>query len=175
MVASRCNFITRQHKAHEIQLGSGQTTRFWYGPDGQRYKRTDGTTTTYYVGGVEVVVQNGVQTARRYVAGVALQTVINGAVQATRYLFHDHLGSLVRIANADGSVAESLDYTAFGDRRAYGNPTGAGAASTLTPRGFTGHEMVDGMQVIHMNGRIYDPQLGRFLQPDPVIKEPTNA
>lgn len=31
------------------------------------------------------------------------------------------------------------------------------------------------MQVIHMNGRIYDPQLGRFLQPDPVIQEPTNA
>ncbi|WP_449302076.1 RHS repeat domain-containing protein [Pseudoxanthomonas mexicana] len=166
---------TADGKAHEIQLGSGQTTRFWYGPDGQRYKRTDGTTTTYYVGGVEVVVQNGVQTARRYVAGVALQTVVDGAVQATRYLFHDHLGSLVRIANVDGSVAESLDYTALGDRRAYGNPSGAGAASTLTPRGFTGHEYVDGMQVIHMNGRIYDPQLGRFLQPDPVIQDPTNA
>ena len=60
---------TADGKAHEIQLGSGQTTRFWYGPDGQRYKRTDGTTTTYYVGGVEVVVQNGVSTARRYVAG----------------------------------------------------------------------------------------------------------
>ena len=26
-----------------------------------------------------------------------------------------------------------------------------------------------------MNGRIYDPQLGRFLQPDPVIQDPTNA
>nr|WP_298156304.1 FG-GAP-like repeat-containing protein [uncultured Pseudoxanthomonas sp.] len=166
---------TADGKAHEIQLGSGQTTRFWYGPDGQRYKRTDGTTTTYYVGGVEVVVQNGVSTARRYVAGVALQTVVDGAVQATRYLFHDHLGSLVRIANVDGSVAESLDYTAFGDRRAYGNPGGTGSASVYTPRGFTGHEMVDGAQVIHMNGRIYDPQLGRFLQPDPVIQEPTNA
>ncbi|WP_448245172.1 FG-GAP-like repeat-containing protein [Pseudoxanthomonas mexicana] len=162
-------------KAHEIQMGNGQTTRFWYGPDGQRYKRQDGTTTTYYVGGVEVLVQNGVQTARRYVAGVALQTVVGGVVQATRFLFHDHLGSLIRIANADGSVAESLDYTAFGDRRAYGSPSGTGSASTLTPRGFTGHEYVDGTQVIHMNGRIYDQQLGRFLQPDPVIQEPMNA
>ncbi|WP_449302576.1 RHS repeat domain-containing protein [Pseudoxanthomonas mexicana] len=61
------------------------------------------------------------------------------------------------------------------NRRASGTPSGASSASTLTPRGFTGHEMVDGMQVIHMNGRIYDPQLGRFLQPDPVIQEPTNA
>jgi RHS repeat-associated protein len=101
--------------------------------------------------------------------------VINGVVQATRFMFHDHLGSLVRIANVDGSVAEALDYTAFGDRRAYGNPGGTGGASSYTPRGFTGHEYVDGTQVIHMNGRIYDQQLGRFLQPDPVIQEPTNA
>ncbi len=162
-------------KAHEIQMGNGQTTRFWYGPNGQRYKRQDGTTTTYYVGGVEVLVQNGMQTARRYVAGVALQTVINGVVQATRFMFHDHLGSLIRIANVDGSIAEALDYTAFGDRRAYGNPSSTGGASSYTPRGFTGHEYVDGTQVIHMNGRIYDQQLGRFLQPDPVIQEPTNA
>ena len=162
-------------KAHEIQLGNGQTTRFWYGPNGQRYKRQDGGTTTYYVGGVEVLIQNGVQTARRYVAGVALQTVVNGLVQSTRYLFHDQLGSLVRIANADGSLAEALDYTAFGDRRAYGNPSGTAGASSYTPRGFTGHEYVDGTQVIHMNGRIYDQQLGRFLQPDPVIQEPMNG
>jgi RHS repeat-associated protein len=162
-------------KAHEIQMGNGQTTRFWYGPNGQRYKRQDGSAVTLYVDGVEIRIQNGIQTARRYVAGVALQTVMNGVVQTTKYLFHDQLGSLVRIANADGSLAEALDYTAFGDRRAYGNPSGTGSASTHTPRGFTGHEYVDGTQVIHMNGRIYDQVLGRFLQPDPVIQEPGNA
>ena len=69
---------TADGKAHEIQMGNGQTTRFWYGPDGQRYKRQDGTTTTLYIGGVEILIQNGLQTARRYVAGVALQTVVGG-------------------------------------------------------------------------------------------------
>jgi RHS repeat-associated protein len=34
--------------------------------------------------------------------------------------------------------------------------------------------MLDGLDVIHMNGRIYDPTLGRFLQPDPIIQEPGN-
>ncbi|MEW5250272.1 RHS repeat-associated core domain-containing protein [Microbulbifer discodermiae] len=38
-----------------------------------------------------------------------------------------------------------------------------------TTRGFTGHEMVDALGIIHMNGRIYDPALGRFLQADPMI------
>jgi RHS repeat-associated protein len=34
--------------------------------------------------------------------------------------------------------------------------------------------MLDGLDVIHMNGRIYDPTLGRFLQADPVIQAPGN-
>ena len=41
-----------------------------------------------------------------------------------------------------------------------------------TTRGYTGHEMLDAVGVIHMNGRIYDPTLGRFLQADPVIQFP---
>ena len=41
-----------------------------------------------------------------------------------------------------------------------------------TTRGFTGHEMLDAVGIIHMNGRIYDPRLGRFMQADPVIQFP---
>ena len=35
--------------------------------------------------------------------------------------------------------------------------------------------MVDGVGIIHMNGRIYDPTLGRFLQADPFIQAPYNT
>ncbi len=38
-----------------------------------------------------------------------------------------------------------------------------------TTKGFTGHEMLDEVGIIHMNGRIYDARLGRFLQADPFI------
>jgi RHS repeat-associated protein len=128
-----------------------------------------------YLGGVELVIQGGLTTARRVIGGIVQQTVVGGAVQATRYLFHDHLGSVVRIADANGALAEGLDFTAFGERRSYGDPNGTGSASPTTTRGFTGHEMVDGTGVIHMNGRIYDAALGRFLQPDPLIQSPDNA
>ena len=161
-------------KAYQISMGGGQRVRFWYGPDGQRYKRVEGGKTTYYLGGVEVVVQGGT-TFKRYLGGIALQTVVDGSVQATKYLFHDHLGSLVRIANADGSIADSLDYAAFGGRRSYSNPSAAGTGTSTTDRSFTGHEAVDGTGVIHMNGRIYDAEVGRFLQADPVIQAPDNA
>lgn len=162
-------------KAHEIAMGAGQRVRFWYGPNGQRYKREEAGKTTLYLDGVEVILQGGMTTFRRYVAGIALQTVNDGVVASTKYLFHDHLGSLVRIANPDGSVAESLDYSPFGDRRSYSDPTATGTPAIATPRGFTGHEYVDGTSVIHMNGRIYDQQLGRFLQADPIIQSPGNA
>lgn len=35
--------------------------------------------------------------------------------------------------------------------------------------------MLNGLNFIHMNGRIYDPTLGRFLQADPHIQAPTNS
>ena len=44
--------------------------------------------------------------------------------------------------------------------------------SSITTRGFTGHEMVDGVGIIHMNSRIYDGKIGRFLQADPFIQAP---
>ena len=39
-----------------------------------------------------------------------------------------------------------------------------------TREGYTGHEQLDGFGIIHMGGRIYDPELGRFLQADPFIQ-----
>ncbi len=36
------------------------------------------------------------------------------------------------------------------------------------------HEHLDEVGIINMNGRIYDPVLGRFLQPDKIIQEPGN-
>jgi RHS repeat-associated protein len=44
--------------------------------------------------------------------------------------------------------------------------------NAITNRGFTGHEPIDEVGIIHMNGRIYDATLGRFLQADPVLQDP---
>jgi len=44
----------------------------------------------------------------------------------------------------------------------------------VTPRGFTGHEHLDAVGLVHMNGRVYDAELGRFLSADPVVQDRTN-
>ena len=46
---------------------------------------------------------------------------------------------------------------------------------TFFDRGFTGHQHLESVGLIHMNGRIYDPKLHRFLQPDNFVQDPYNT
>ncbi|MCG7537945.1 RHS repeat-associated core domain-containing protein, partial [Pseudoalteromonas sp. OOF1S-7] len=44
-------------------------------------------------------------------------------------------------------------------------------------RGYTGHEPVSlggDKRIIHMNGRVYDAETGRFMQADPFVQAPSN-
>ncbi|WCN14262.1 hypothetical protein GV054_15305 [Marinomonas mediterranea] len=40
-------------------------------------------------------------------------------------------------------------------------------------RGFTNHEHLDNVGLIHMNGRVYDPEIARITSVDPLISKPT--
>ncbi|MBJ7880435.1 RHS repeat-associated core domain-containing protein [Gelidibacter salicanalis] len=42
-------------------------------------------------------------------------------------------------------------------------------------RGYTGHEHLLGVGLVHMNGRLYDPVLHRFLMPDNFVQDPYNT
>ncbi|WP_345317673.1 RHS repeat-associated core domain-containing protein [Ferrimonas gelatinilytica] len=42
-------------------------------------------------------------------------------------------------------------------------------------RGFTDHEHLNEQQLIHMNGRVYDYNLGRFMSVDPFVQAPTST
>ena len=97
----------------------------------------------------------------------------------TRYLHKDHLGSVVAITSETGTLVESLAYDAWGKRRPAStwqtpSPGVFIAAITLT-RGFTMHEHLDQVGLIHMGGRVYDPELGRFLSPDPFVQFPIST
>jgi RHS repeat-associated protein len=91
----------------------------------------------------------------------------------TRYFHRDHLGSVAILTDEAGNVVERLSYDAWGKRR---HPNGqddpAGSLASQTTRGFTGHEQLDDVGLIHMNGRVYDPLLGRFGTPDPMTEHP---
>lgn len=65
-------------------------------------------------------------------------------------------------------VKQSVHWTA------YVSPGGYAWQSKPITRGYTGHEQLDPVGLVHMNGRVYDPELGRFLSPDAVIQDVSN-
>ena len=177
-------------KPDQVTKG-GHTTTFAYGPDRSRYRRIDtssaGTTTTRYVGNVEIVfLPNGDQKRKRYIAGTVVETVYfgNNSVEdnrETHYLHKDHLGSVDVITDAAGTIVQEMSFDAWGKRRNAANWQALSSSQlanfdhSLTTRSFTGHEALDEVGVIHMNGRIYDAKLGRFLQADAYIQDATNT
>lgn len=48
-------------------------------------------------------------------------------------------------------------------------------AGSLDRRGYTGHEMLDSLNMVHMNGRVYDPLVARFVSADPILQDPMNG
>jgi RHS repeat-associated protein len=109
---------------------------------------------------------------------------ISGVNTVTKLLLKDHLGSMVAEVTISGSVnaqgqvtavsivSNSLNVHGFGP---WGNARNSASPLAEGQRGFTGHEHLAELGLIHMNGRIYDPVIGRFLQADPIIQAPHNA
>ena len=92
---------------------------------------------------------------------------------ATSYFHTDHLGSLVAISDQAGNVTQRRSYDAWGKKRNLNGTAFANAFVTPNERhGYTGHEEWDEVGLINMNGRLYDPAIGRFMSADPTIQYP---
>ncbi len=121
-----------------------------------------------------------------YISDAIVITVTDGEDAFTQrhdqVMFHDHIGSVVATVDMfDGSISRSsfdpwgrrrdwMDWASFTDTEWLDG----GFLSAITQKGFTGHEMLDEVGLIHMQGRIYDPTLGRFLSTDPVVQQDYN-
>ncbi|MBB6237541.1 RHS repeat-associated protein [Pedobacter sp. AK013] len=101
-----------------------------------------------------------------------------GAAQAASlyYLHRDHLGSIVMITNDQGAVVEKRQFDAWGNVVKIQDGAGNDLAGfVVLDRGYTSHEHLLGVGLIHMNGRLYDPKLHRFLSPDNFVQDLYNT
>ena len=176
---------------------------FRHGPDGARYfKKSEwavesGATTTmktsrkYYAGAYEKTVTVGGETVERTRIGDSVVHVRTtpASMMATEtsvfeYVHRDHLGSVEAVTNEAGAELVVLGHDPHGERRKNDwtarltraeIETLLGGHGERVSRGFTGHEHLDRTGLVHMNGRVYDPRLGRFLSPDPIVGDPTSS
>ena len=167
-------------------------TKFVYGPGRQRmqskfYENGNSTITElrHYLTemGYEMVKKNGQEYHLHYVPlfgnsmAIIMQQPATGespSQTSMLYVYKDHIGSWLSIADNFGQVVAKQNFDAWGRRRDVTTWT-YGSISSPKPwliRGYTGHEMFDQFDIIHMNGRLYDPVVGRMFSPDNHVQNP---
>jgi RHS repeat-associated protein len=137
--------------------------------------------------GQKVIKADNSYDIKRYIAGVAIWThKFNSAGAQTtldkRYTYKDVLGSTVLITDAIGGIKGQMAFDEWGKRVSYNDWTtdhssvyaGLQVSQLFTTQGYTGHDMLDAVGLIHMQGRIYDARLGRFVQADPIVQDATD-
>ncbi|WP_318309271.1 FG-GAP-like repeat-containing protein [Flagellimonas crocea] len=152
--------LQRRYRRHYSEDGSMDIT--WD-------KNTGKTTFVTYVNG------NG------YTSPVIFRSEqISTTVAEYQYLHRDYLGSILAVTDKNGNLREKRHFNAWGEIVKWTNGSGttiAGgmAGGAMLDRGFTGHEHLFGANLVHMNGRLYDPILHRFLMPDNFVQDPYNS
>jgi len=102
---------------------------------------------------------------RKYVYGLGIDEPIQGLSLrggVPEWFYHfDGLGSVVALTDSSGNLTEEYSYDIFGkiisSLSALGNPYY-----------FTGREYDEETGLYYYRARMYNPQIGRFLQTDPI-------
>ena len=166
-----------------------------YGAGGARYYKHTEDVKTYYLGKAyeeQIKGQEETQICYISIGGKTIGThtqVINKDYVPTnsnyketpfnRYFHTDALGSITAITDDTGTVVERRSYEPFGKIRAMDYGTNNNTISNQihqTTRAYTGHEQIKEISgLIHMNARVYDSDIGRFLSADTIIQDPHDS
>ncbi len=156
----------------------GYTSTFSFGASHERVKHVSHLETTLYVGGlfekVTPVGASPVTEYRHYIMAptgrVAVYTDRSNLARDTKYYHTDGLGSITAISDEKGAIVKRFAFDAWGKRiDPASGATVTGATAAGLRRGFTDHEQLDDLGLVHMNGRVFDPVLGRFSSADPFV------
>jgi RHS repeat-associated protein len=136
--------------------------------------------TTFYVGNVEFIREGITSSTKRYIGSYLVITNVGNNPATFDYLLRDSLGSIDTIASETGQLKSRQSFNAHGQRREAAtsinswsilNPVlSANFNTSTTTQGYTGHEQLDQVGLVHMNARLYDPEIGRFIQADSYVE-----
>ena len=163
-------------KAVSIAEGSARLT-LSYGPDRQRWRsrsarkwRTDTLTVeTLHDGGYERVTTEDGTVREFHRLGRGLVCVVtDGGSPLVLCALTDNVGSYVQMADSLGQTRFRAGYDVWGRQTVTSN-------AVDFQRGYGGHEMLPRFALVNMDGRLYDPNLGRFLSPDNYVQAPDDS
>ena len=158
-----------------ITEGTNELT-FTYGADYERVKtvqKLSGTTTStkYFFDSYEKEISSGQTTHIHYISVGGLRVIVtkvNSGSDVYHYAYTDHLGSILTVTTNTGVIEAEQNFDAWGRKRSPSTWTYTSIPSVpyWLYRGYTGHEHLPTFGLVNMNGRLYDPVLGRMLSTD---------
>jgi len=128
---------------------------FFYDGLGQRVKKISGGETTLYVDSDYEVGPDG--TVTKY--------LLAGKQVGSQFfaLHRDHLGSIQSVTDGTGGEVRHQWHKPFGDQHMV-------TGGHLETRGWIG-EREEETECVYLDARYYDPEIGRFISPDPFSSE----
>lgn len=153
-----------QRKAMTIEQNNQPYKQFLYLGDYEKLAIGTNTYELVYVSGYEGLI------------GILVSQNNNPAQMY--YTQTDHLGSIVQLNDASGQLVYRVNFDPWGRERepiamTYSNATNNKPEWLI--RGYTGHEHIREFGLINMNGRLYDPLVGRMLSPDNYVQNATGV
>ena len=165
----------RQRETYGGNFGAGGTGKYtkYYSEDGSfeitRNNQTGQEKHILYIGGLP------------YDSNIIYLKNYGLSTGSYHFLHKDYLGSILAVTEESGYAIERRHYDAWGNftnliiAGSITNPNNVGNYEFLIDRGYTSHEHLPEVGLIHMNGRLYDPLLRRFLNADENIQDPENT
>ena len=150
------------------------TTVIWYGAGIEKELDTIANTTT-----IRTRLPRGLGFIEEKFSGLTVATTAT-ATRGVRYVLKDHLGSPLVTLDQAQVVLQRMSFDAWGRRRNADGSDDAGPLwgslkNTQDHGGYTGHEHLDQLELVHMNARMYDPLVGRHTSADPTVPDLGNG
>lgn len=153
----------------EVRRHADQTVVAYYGYDNANrrvYQKVDTEETWFLYNGrsnqvyAELDANNAI---KKYYNWSPLGQLLSLTVGGTTYFaVHNGHGDIVQLTDANGAVAATYDYDAWGNLISPLSDIGA-----LNPYRYAGYRADDVSGLYYLMARYYDPGAGRFLSPDP--------
>jgi len=154
------------------------TTQFTYTPDQTLLTKIEpNSRTTIYVGDAFEKIISGPTTYYRHDIDGHASILTSSSGSEVGYYHFDHIRSVVSVTDSTGKVVEQRGYSDFGERRDETTwkrkdyPCVTTDPLAQFPQGYTSHLDLLALNYVHMKGRLYDPEIGRFLSVDVVVQE----
>ena len=148
---------------------------FTYDGDGKRVKSVMGSETILFIG-AHYEIKNpgsGQEVTKYYFAGasrIAMRKYVIPQSMTVEYLLGDHLGSTSITTDSSGNKVSEMRYNPWGEIRAsWTAGTSTTPAYKLLNYTFTGQYSDSYINLLWYGSRHYDPELGRFIQPDTIV------